>query len=52
MAAVLAHLPFEAIDLLDHNNRNDDVICPEFEQRLGIEQKHVGIDDERFTHWA
>ena len=49
VAAVFAHFPFESIDLLDHDDRDHHVVISEFEKRLGIEKKYVGIEDEGFS---
>ena len=44
---------FEPIELFDHGHWNDQIVVFKTKQRLGIVQKHVGIENKCFFHnWA
>ena len=49
MAAVFAHFTLKAIDFLDHDDRDDDVVISEFKEGLGIKEEDVGVEDEGFS---
>ena len=50
VAALLGRIALEAIDLLDHLNRNDHVVVLEAGQRQGVMQQDIGIQHKGLAH--
>jgi hypothetical protein len=48
--STLRALALELIDLLDREDRDDQIIVLEFEDRVRIVKKNVGIEDVVFLH--
>jgi len=50
VAAALGALALELVDLLDREDRDDEIVVLEFEDSVRIVKKNVGVEDVVFLH--